>query len=220
MRWAYIGRVPYADALALQKRIVEERKAGLGEDTLLLLEHPPVITLGVRGRDSNVLAPRDWLAERGVEVHRVERGGDVTYHGPGQLVGYPIMNLRTYKQDVGWFVGSLAASLVRALAERGICGEYQSGAPGVWVGNEKIAAIGARIEQWISYHGFALNVDPDMSHWHWIVPCGISDRGVTSIKQLTGAPVRVTDMIEPVVRCFGAVFGVEMRQAGSGEIAT
>ena len=179
-----------------------------------LLHH--AITLNIRGNSYRL---KDKARTLEIDT-RVERGGDVTYHGPGQLVGYPIMTLRTYKQDVGWFVGSLAASLVRALAERGICGEYQSGAPGVWVGNEKIAAIGARIEQWISYHGFALNVDPDMSHWHWIVPCGISDRGVTSIKQLTGAPVHVTDMIEPVVRCLGAVFGVEMRQAGSGEIAT
>ncbi len=220
MRWVYLGRVPYGEALALQKRLVNERKTGAGEDTLLLLEHPPVITLGVRGRDSNVLAAREWLAEHGVEVHRVERGGDVTYHGPGQLVGYPIMNLSNYKRDVGWFVGSIATVLIRALVERGIHGEYQSSAPGVWVGDAKIAAIGARIEQWISYHGFALNVNPDMSHWQWIVPCGITDRGVTSIAQLSRAPVTVCDMIEPVVRCFGDVFGIELREARSSEVAS
>ncbi|MBI5877576.1 MAG: lipoyl(octanoyl) transferase LipB [Chloroflexi bacterium] len=218
MNWAYLGLIPFRDALELQKRLVALRKAGRIDDTLLLLQHPPVITLGVRGRDEHVLAPRAWLAQQGVEVVRTERGGDVTYHGPGQLVGYPIIDLAGYRKDVGWYVSTIASVIVDVLAEIGVSGVYEPSTPGVWVGNDKVAAIGARIEGWVTYHGFGLNVAPDMAHWQWIVPCGIPDRGVTSIAQLSGRAVNVNDMLEPVVRGFGRAFGVAMRELSPGEL--
>jgi len=220
VNWAYLGLRPYADALALQKRLVAARKAGRIGDTLLLLQHPPVITLGVRGRDAHVLAPRDWLAQHGVEVHRIERGGDATYHGPGQLVGYPIIDLGGYRRDVGWYVSTLAQALVTVLAGLGIAAAYEPATPGVWVGDEKIAALGARIERWVTYHGFGLNVNPDMTHWQWIVPCGIADRGVTSIARQLNRPISVDELIEPVALSIGRAFGVDMRAVSATAIET
>jgi lipoate-protein ligase B len=190
-------------------------------DTLLLLEHPPVYTLGRNAQDSNILASREFLEKIGIEVYRVERGGDVTYHGPRQLVGYPILDLHNFRQDVGWFVRSMEEMLIRVLADFGIQGRRIEKLVGVWVDNPasggngaiqpdaKIVQIGARIENWITYHGFALNVDPNMAHFDMIVPCGISDKAVTSMARVLQHPVDMGAVREGVALHFAAVFGAE-----------
>lgn len=212
-----LGLTPYDQALDLQHRLVAARKAGQIGDVLLLLEHPPVITLGRRADTSNVLAAPELLARLGVSVHRVERGGDVTYHGPGQLVGYPILDLRQHRQDVGWYVRSLEETLIRALADFGIQGYRVPGLVGVWVKHQgspgKVAAIGARIEQWVTYHGFALNVDPNMSYFDLIVPCGIEDKAVVSMRQLLGSTPDFDLVRERVAAHFAAVFDVDLQPA-------
>jgi len=205
-----LDSVPYADALALQHRIVRARKRGVLNDTLLLLEHPPVLTLGRNAREANIVASRDLLQQLGIEVFRVERGGEVTYHGPGQLVGYPILNLGNFRRDVGWFVRSLEEMLIRALGDFGIRGERIEKLVGVWVGEVKIAQIGARIEEWITYHGFALNVDPNLAHFGLIVPCGISDKAVTSMARILSESVEMRAVCERVAARFAEVFDVEM----------
>ena len=210
MRWINLGLCPYAQALELQHELVADHKNGSGVDTLLLLEHPPVLTLGRRANESNILASSELLAREGIEVFKVERGGDVTYHGPGQLVGYPILDLRHFKQDVGWYVASVAEVLTRTLLDFGLRGAYRQDLPGVWVGDEKIVAIGARIEKWVTSHGFACNVNPNMQHWQLIIPCGISDKGVTSLAHLLGREISVDEVVPRVVQHFGDVFGVTM----------
>lgn len=205
-----LGLVPYDEALELQHRIVAARKAGQLDDCLILLEHPPVITLGRQADETNIIAAPEFLDELGIEVRRVERGGDVTYHGPGQLMGYPILNLRNHRKDVGWYVSSLEQCLVAALAEFGIDAEARTGREtGVWVGNNKIVAIGARIEEWVSYHGFALYVDPIMSHFELIVPCGLRDKGVIGMWQVLGESVDIDLVRQAVVRQFASFFNVE-----------
>jgi lipoate-protein ligase B len=206
--------IPYADALALQHRIVEARKRGGLNDVLLLLEHPPVFTLGRNAADSNILASCDLLQQLGIEVFRVERGGDVTYHGPGQLVGYPILDLHNFRLDVSWFVRSMEETLIRALANFGIRGKRIEKLVGVWLdtprGDAKIVQIGARIEQWITYHGFALNVDPNLAHFDLIVPCGISDKTVTSMTSVLSQPIELRAVRERVAARFAEIFGVEL----------
>ena len=189
------------------------RKRGESDDVLLLLQHPPVLTLGRRAQSSNIIASPEFLAKQGIEVFNVERGGDVTYHGPGQLVGYPILDLNHFKKDVSWYVSALAEVFVRLLADFGLSSQYRSDLPGVWIGEEKILAIGARIENWITYHGFAFNVSPDMQHWQLIVPCGIPDKGVTSLARALGREISVEAILPQVVQHFGDVFGVEMEQS-------
>jgi lipoyl(octanoyl) transferase len=207
-----LGRVAYADGLALQQALVDERRAGTIGDTLLLLEHPPVITLGARSRHglTNVVAPREVLDAAGIEVHDTGRGGDVTYHGPGQLVGYPILDLRPDRQDVHRYVRDLEEALIRAVGTFGVAGRRVPGLSGVWVGadgrEEKVAAIGVRISRWITSHGFALNVNTDLTHFRLIVPCGIADRGVTSLARLTGKPVPMADVEDAVVAAMARVF--------------
>ena len=208
-----LGRVDYDAALALQRSLVEDRRAGRIGDTLLLLEHPPVITLGVRtrGSASNIRATPDGLAAAGVLVRESGRGGDVTYHGPGQLVGYPIFDLRPDRCDVHQYVRDLESALMAALLEFGLRGGRVPGYTGVWVGpagrEEKLAAIGVRISRWITSHGFALNVSVDLGAFDLIVPCGITDRGVTSMAALLGRAVPMPDVEEAVVRGFASVFG-------------
>jgi lipoyl(octanoyl) transferase len=203
-----LGRVDYADALALQQRLVEERRHGAITDTLLLLEHPPVVTLGVKTRrgPNHIVASADQLAREGVTVHETGRGGDVTYHGPGQLVAYPILDLAPDRKDVHRYVRDLESVIIRAIGEFGIVGRRVEGLTGVWVGPEggeqKIAAIGVRISRWITSHGFALNVSSNLSHFNLIVPCGISDRGVTSMERLLGRPVPMSQVEDAVVRAF------------------
>jgi lipoyl(octanoyl) transferase len=201
-----LGVVPYGDALELQRSLVDDRRAGRIGDTLLLLEHPHVITLGVRGGRSHVLASAGTLAARGVEIHETGRGGDVTYHGPGQIVGYPILDLNPDRRDVHQYVRDLEEVLIRTAADFGIASGRVSGLTGVWVGDEKLAAIGVRIARWITSHGFALNVTTNLDYFDLIVPCGIADRGVTSMSRLLGHPVELGTVQEHLVSHFNNVF--------------
>jgi lipoyl(octanoyl) transferase len=203
-----LGVVPYAEALDLQKRLVEERRAGSIPDQLLLLQHPPVITLGVKARNdrSHVLASPADLEEEGVEIFETGRGGDVTYHGPGQLVGYPILDLRPDRCDVHKYVRDLEEALIRTAAAFGIATDRIQGLTGVWSGKNKLAAIGVRISRWITSHGFALNVATDLAFFGLIVPCGIEDKGVTSLAALLGREVSIEDAASRVVAHFGSVF--------------
>ena len=203
-----LGRVAYADALALQRALVEERKTGSIDDQLLLLEHPHVLTLGVRGDGgrSHILAPSDLLATRDVEVHETGRGGDITYHGPGQIVGYPILDLKPDRQDVHRYVRDLEEVLIRTAGDYGIDAGRVDGLTGVWVGREKLAAIGVRIARWVTSHGFALNVNTDLDYFGLIVPCGIADRGVTSLERLLGRRVDREEVEDHVTAHFCRVF--------------
>ena len=207
-----LGRVGYVEGLELQKTLVEDRRAGRIGDTLLLLEHPPVITLGVksRGKSINIVASPEQLSAAGVEVFDTGRGGDVTYHGPGQLVGYPIFDLNPDRRDVHRYVRDLEEALILVLAAFGITGVRVKGLTGVWVGppgrEEKVAAIGVRISRWITSHGFALNVSTDLGPFGLIVPCGIVDRGITSIERLVGRDVSGDAVQDAVVAGFAKVF--------------
>jgi lipoyl(octanoyl) transferase len=202
--------VPYAEGVALQQHLVEERRRGDIPDTLLLLQHPHVITLGVKVHHdrSHIVASGEELRVRGVEVHESGRGGDVTYHGPGQLVGYPIFDLNPDRRDLHRYVRDVEESLIRALSTLGVAAGRKTGLTGVWVGEEKIAAIGVRISRWITSHGFALNVATDLDYFGLIVPCGITDKGVTSLARLRGGPVEMADVEKAVVGGFCDVFGL------------
>ena len=214
-----LGVVPYAEALDLQKRLVEERRSGSIPDQLLLLQHPPVITLGVKARDdrSHVLASPADLEEAGVEIFETGRGGDVTYHGPGQLVGYPILDLRPDRCDVHKYVRDLEEALIQAAAAFGVATERIQGLTGVWAGKNKLAAIGVRISRWITSHGFAFNVGTNLGHFDLIVPCGIADKGVTSLEVLLSRPVQMDEVENAVVTSFASVF--ERRPVQSTSVA-
>jgi lipoyl(octanoyl) transferase len=203
-----LGRVPYDEAVALQQQIVQERGAGQVPDTLLLLEHPHVVTLGVKARSgtANIVATPDALAARGVSVHGTGRGGDVTYHGPGQLVGYPILDLKPDRCDVHQYVRDLEEVLIRTAATFGVAAARMQGLTGVWVGTEKLAAIGVRISRWITSHGFAFNVHTDLSYFGLIVPCGIRDRGVTSLARILNRPVGLDEVGAVLAGHFCEVF--------------
>ena len=207
-----LGRLDYAAGLELQTTLVEQRKRGEIPDQLLLLEHPHVITLGVRNRNdrSHVLQTPESLASQGVALFETGRGGDVTYHGPGQLVGYPIIELVEDRRDVHRYVRDLEDVLIRAVSEFGISARRVAGLTGIWVGPEgaeaKLAAIGVRISRWVTSHGFALNVATDLSRFGLIVPCGITDRGVTSMERLLGRSVPMDEVEDAVIRAFKAVF--------------
>jgi lipoyl(octanoyl) transferase len=207
-----LGRVPYPEALALQRSLVDERRAGRIPDTLLLVEHPHVLTLGVRGDGgrSHILATDEALALRGIEIHETGRGGDITYHGPGQIVGYPIIDLNPDRRDVHRYVRDLETVLIRTAADYGIDAGRIEGLTGVWVGDQKLAAIGVRIARWITSHGFALNVTTDLDHFALIVPCGIADRGVTSLSRLLGGPADPADVEFRVIEHFANVFGMSV----------
>jgi len=203
-----LGVVNYEDGLALQRSLVEDRRAGHIGDVLLLLQHPPVITLGVKGDGgrANIIATDARLAELGIAVHETGRGGDVTYHGPGQIVGYPILDLRPDRCDVHRYVRDVEEVMIRTCAGYGLAAGRIKGLTGAWVGAEKIGAIGVRISRWITSHGFAFNVSTDLDHFRLIVPCGIADRGVTSLERATGTGVSMTDAEDAIVREFAAVF--------------
>ena len=205
-----LGTVGYADAIDVQQRLVVERQRGEIADQLLLLEHPPVITRGVRAGADNVLASPLVLRRRGVEIHDARRGGDVTYHGPGQLVGYPIVLLKPDRCDVHRYVRDLEEVLIRAVADFGVRATRIAGLTGVWVGNDKLAAIGVRLSRWVTSHGFALNVTTDLDDFALIRPCGLADRGVTSLARLTGAAVPVAAVADRVTRRFAEVFEREV----------
>ena len=191
-----LGLVPYSEALALQRALVEDRRAGRVGDLLLLVEHPHVLTLGVRGDGgrSHILASPDALTARGIQVHETGRGGDITYHGPGQIVGYPIIDLKPDRCDVHRYVRDLEEVMIRTAADFGVPASRVEGLTGVWVGDEKLAAIGVRIARWITSHGFALNVTTDLDYFGLIVPCGIADRGVTSLQRQLGRKVKFEDV--------------------------
>lgn len=209
-----LGRVSYADSLELQKRLVEQRKAGAIPDQLLLLEHPPVITLGVKTRSdrSHITATAEVLEREGVEVFETGRGGDVTYHGPGQLVGYPILDLKPDRCDVHRYVRDLEEVLIRTATAFDIEAARIPGLTGVWVGDRKLAAIGVRIARWVTSHGFALNVSTNLSHFRLIVPCGLEDKGVTSIAELASTPVAMADVEAAVIRAFRYVFAAQQQE--------
>jgi len=203
-----LGLVPYADALALQQSLVDQRRAGTIGDRLLLLEHPHVLTLGVRGDGGrgHILATNEALAARGVDIHETGRGGDITYHGPGQIVGYPILDLKPDRCDVHRYVRDLEAVLIRTAADYGVEAGRVDGLTGVWVGREKLAAIGVRIARWITSHGFAFNVTTDLEYFNLIVPCGIADRGVTSLARLLGRSVDRVEVEDRIALNFQDVF--------------
>ena len=213
-----LGTVSYAEALAMQRALVEERRADRVPDLLILLQHPAVITLGVKGDGgrSNVVATPDRLSELGIAVEETGRGGDVTYHGPGQIVGYPILDLRPDRQDVHRYVRDLEEVMIRACADYGLTAGRIPGLTGAWIGGEKtgaekIGAIGVRISRWITSHGFAFNVSTRLDHFQLIVPCGIADRGVTSLEKATGRVIAVDEAEERIVHHFGEVFDREVR---------
>jgi lipoyl(octanoyl) transferase len=205
-----LGLIPYADALELQAERVRERKAGAIPDTLLLLEHPHVYTLGRNARRENLLFAPEWLRQTGAQVFETDRGGDVTYHGPGQLVGYPILDLTQHRRDLGWLMHSLEEVFIRTCADYGVAASRVQGARGVFVGNDKLVAMGIHVSRWITSHGFAFNVNTDLKYFDRIVPCGLRDKGVTSLEKLLGRRVPMEEADERVVLHFGEVFGLEM----------
>jgi lipoyl(octanoyl) transferase len=203
----WLGRVPYRDALDLQAEVVSRRRAGEIPDQLILLEHPHVVTLGTSSRAEHVLLSPGEMEARGIELFEVGRGGDVTYHGPGQLVGYPILCLAPDRKDLHRYLRDLEGALLSALAEFGIPGRRQEGLTGVWTPQGKVAAIGVRVSSgWITSHGFALNVDPALSFFSSIIPCGIQDQAVTSMASILGRSISLEEVSPSVIRSFGEVF--------------
>lgn len=211
-----LGRVPYGEALALQERLVGLRTEGAIPDTLLLLEHPPVITLGRSAKDpGHVLLSDEVLRARGFEVHAIGRGGDVTYHGPGQLVGYPIVDLKPDRQDVRKYVWSLEETMVRVCADHGVVADRLAGFNGTWIDPlsamaRKIGAVGVRISRWVTHHGFALNVNTDLGHFGLIVPCGITDKGVTSLQRELESELRMAEVETQAATHFAALHESEL----------
>jgi len=206
----YLGRMEYLKALEIQTRKWEKVSYEDERDTLFLVEHPPVITLGVRGKKENILIPEEELQRMGVSVVQVSRGGDVTYHGPGQIVGYPVMNLKHFGRDIHNFVEKIEDTFIRLLKDDyGItAGRGDKTYTGVWVGNDKITAIGIQVKRWTTMHGFAFNVNTDLSHFSWIVPCGLTDRGVTSLEKLTGRKQDMGILFKRTAEVFCENFGV------------
>jgi lipoyl(octanoyl) transferase len=210
-----LGRMRYADALEIQHKLVEQRKCGESVDTLLYVEHPHVVTIGRNGKDQHVLAGPDILARTGIELYECDRGGDVTYHGPGQIVGYPILDLKSWKRDVHAYFSGVEQALIDALERFHVRAERiaERGYEGVWVGGAKIAAIGIHISRWITSHGFALNVDTDLSYFKYIVPCGLS-KPVCSLRSI-GASATRQEVMNAVTASFANVFGYEVVTAKS-----
>src|SRR6202171_1249664 len=218
-----LGLMGYAEAWALQKRVVAARKAGAIEDVLLLCEHPHVITQGRNGKREHLLASEHVLHQKGVEFHPTDRGGDITYHGPGQIVGYPILNLSAIRGDVVWYVRMLEEVMIRATAEFGVTAGRVAGKSGIWVPSanhceEKLGAIGVHISRWVTSHGFAYNVSTDLGYFDLIVPCGIADRQATSLEKLLGRAVSVNEAAPLLAKHFGEVFGLTMKQASVPEL--
>jgi len=207
-----LGHRPYAEVLELQREMAEERIAGTRPDTLLLVEHDPVITLGRSTKAAHLLADGASLAKRGVELFEIERGGDVTFHGPGQLVGYPIVDLTQHKQDLHWYLRQLEQVLIDALASFGIQGSRVDRYTGVWAGTRKIASIGVHARSWVTWHGFALNVSTDLSYFDLMVPCGIPEVQMTSIEGELGRPVGVAAAADVVTEAFASVFNLTVSE--------
>jgi lipoyl(octanoyl) transferase len=224
-----LGRIGYDRAWELQKRIVAARKLALIPDLLLLCEHPHVITMGRNGRAEHLLAPETMLRSRGVEFHATNRGGDITYHGPGQIVAYPILNLAEIRRDVGWYVRQLEEAMIRTTAEYGITAERREGRTGIWVNTtgtngiateEKLGAIGVHISRWITSHGLAYNVSTDLSYFDLIVPCGIAGKRATSLTRLLNREVETRDAAPKLVRHLGECFSRTMRALSPAELGS
>jgi lipoyl(octanoyl) transferase len=239
-----LGLIGYSEAAALQKRLVAARKASAVPDVLLLCEHPHVITLGRSGKREHLLASDHVLQQKGVEFHATDRGGDITYHGPGQIVGYPILNLAAIRRDVGWYVRMLEEAMIRAATDFGVVAHREAGKTGIWVAGvgkekvltqsaqgedeeisaqskvsvsaEKLGAIGVHLSRWVTSHGFAYNVSTDLRYFDLIVPCGIADRKATSLEKLLARHVDRSEVAAAIGKHFGEVFGFEMKPA-SGE---
>lgn len=204
-----LGVVDYEKCVDLQVELHARRLAGDIEDTLLLLEHSPVITIGTSGGEQNLLVPESMLTKAGVKLCRTDRGGNITYHGPGQLVGYPIFDLRNYDKDAHLLLRNLEEVVIQSLGDFGIIGSRSEGLTGVWVGQEKICSIGVAVRKWVSYHGFAVNVNPDFSHWSLIHPCGLVGRQVTSISRCAGYDPLMGLVKDSVVDKCANVFAVK-----------
>ena len=218
-----LGLIRYAEACALQRALVAARKTGTLLDVLLLCEHPHVITLGRNGKREHLLAPDHLLRQMGVEFCETDRGGDITYHGPGQIVGYPILNLGEIRRDVVWYVRQLEEAMIRATADFGITAARLEDKTGIWVSargaeEEKLAAIGVHISRWVTSHGFAYNVSTDLRYFDLIVPCGITGKRATSLERLLGRTVKREEATARIVAHFGDVFGLEMRAASREEL--
>jgi lipoyl(octanoyl) transferase len=219
-----LGLLGFADSFALQNRLVAARKAdGIG-DVLLLCEHPHVITLGRNGRAENLLASERVLRQKGVEFHATNRGGDITYHGPGQIVGYPVIHLGAIRRDVVWYVRMLEEVMIRACRDFGITARRETGKTGVWIDREtnreaeKIGAIGVHLSRWVTSHGFAFNVSTDLRYFDLIVPCGIAGRAATSLEKVLGRLVERTEATPKFAKHFGEVFGLEMNPASRDQL--
>jgi lipoyl(octanoyl) transferase len=221
VRWGYLGRVGYRDGVALQHRVRDDLRAKTGDEHLLLLEHDPVYTLGRNASDTDVLAPRHWLEAQGVTVEECDRGGQVTFHGPGQLVGYPVVDLNPDRRDIRRYVRDLQEVLLRTLADFGVDGRLREGKDfiGVWVEDRKIASIGVHLSHWITTHGFALNVHPDLTYFTRIVPCGLTDVRMTSIAAETGRTPPLSEVAERVALHFGEIYDRRMARLARAEIA-
>jgi lipoyl(octanoyl) transferase len=218
-----LGLIGFADAFALQKRFVVARKADAIGDVLLLCEHPHVITLGRNGSREHLLASDRVLQQKGVEFHATNRGGDITYHGPGQIVGYPVLNLGAIRRDVVWYVRMLEEVMIRACADFGVAAGREVGKTGVWVATdsraaEKIGAIGVHISRWVTSHGFAFNTATDLRFFDLIVPCGITGRAATSLEKVLGRRVDRSEAAPRLIQHFGEVFGLEMRNASHEQL--
>jgi len=214
-----LGRRRYGDVLDLQRAVARGRISGeIGQDVLLLVEHPPVITLGRSSKDAHLLANPAQLAARSVELFEVERGGDVTFHGPGQLVGYPIVDLKRHKRDLHWYLRQVEEVLIRTLGALGIPGERVAKYTGVWTGGKKIASIGVHARDWVTWHGFALNVSTQLSYFDLIVPCGIPEVTMTSVQRELGRPVSLEEVAEVVSRTTSEVFELEQRRVDPAQL--
>lgn len=216
-----LGLVSYGEALERQRRVARARISGeVGEDVLLLVEHPPVVTLGRSAKDAHLLASGEMLAARGIELFEVERGGDVTFHGPGQLVGYPILDLKRHRKDLHWYLRQVEQALIDALEEIGIPADRNPGLTGVWTAGRKIASIGVHARDWVTWHGFALNVTTDLSYFDLMVPCGIQAVTMTSVDRELGVRAPNADLVaSAVVRTFGSVFSLEPREIAHLSVA-
>src|ERR1700720_1772158 len=232
-----LGLIGYAEAYALQKRIVAARKADAIGDVLLLCEHPHVITQGRNGKREHLLASESVLRQKGIEFYETSRGGDVTYHGPGQIVAYPILHLAAIRRDVVWYVRMLEEVMIRASSDFGVAAVREAGKTGVWTAPpeelaqsalrarsgaetaaEKLGAIGVHISRWVTSHGFAYNVSTDLRNFDLIVPCGITGRKATSLEKILGRAVTRKEVVQPVLRNFGEVFGLEMRETSRDDL--
>ena len=215
----HLGLRSYGEILELQRAVARARIAGdVDQDVLLLVEHPPVVTLGRTARAANLVATPELLAARGVERFDVERGGDVTFHGPGQLVGYPIIDLAGHKKDLHWYLRQLEAALIAALAQWHIPAERNMGLTGVWTAGRKIATIGVHAREWVTWHGFALNVSVDLSYFDLMVPCGISGVVMTSMERETGARIPLGDVAAAAAAALGDVFSLELYERSEQEL--